>query len=123
MMIGTCEVKNGSIQTNKTTYVITKDTRPDVRRLFLTSSLVVSGGLALFGLGFVDLLYFHELVLIFSAIGFALVIGVNLARLVILDRVTRGTEQMSAIYGLHGTLQEKRHEINAAIDKLQGGIQ
>jgi len=119
MMIGTCEVGNGTIVTNKTTYVVTADTRPDVRRIFLGPGLVVAGGLSLLGIGFADILYAHEIALIGVVIAASLFGGFQFARLVILDRVTRGTEQMSAIYGLHSTLQDKRREINAEIEVVK----
>lgn len=121
MMIGTCEVKNATIVTSKTTYVVTGDTRPDVRRIFMAPGLIVAGGLSLLGIGFGDVLYTHELALIGTVIALSLFSGLHVARLVILDGVTRGTEQMSAIYGLHSTLQKLRSEVNAEIElvKLQ----
>ena len=119
MMIGTCYVKNGTIVTNKTTYVVTGDTRPDVRRIFLAPGLVIAGGLSFLGIGFADVLYTHELALIGMTIFMSAYSGFQIARLTILDRVTRGTEQMSAIYGLHTTLQAVRHEINAEITFLK----
>jgi len=115
MMIGTCDVKNGTIVTNKTTYVVTADTRPDVRRMFLVPGLVIGAGLSLLGIGFADVLYVHEIGLIIIAVAVSLIGGTQFARLVILDKVTRGTEQESANYGMHSTLQAKRREINAAI--------
>ncbi|MEM7069442.1 MAG: hypothetical protein AAF478_11220 [Pseudomonadota bacterium] len=118
MMFGTCNIVNGSIVTSKTTYVVTLETRPDVRRIFAGPSGVIAGGLTLFGIGFSDLLFWHETGLIAAAVIALTAVGSQLARLTILDRVTRGTEQMSAIYGLHSVLQEKRREINAVIDGL-----
>ncbi len=120
MMIGTCRVENGSVITSKTTYVVTEETRPDVRRIFMAPSLVVGGGLSLFTFGFSDLLYPSELIILGCAIILSLFVGLQVARLTILDRVTRGTEQMSAIYGLHSTLQDVRSEIDQAIFDLKG---
>ena len=44
MMIGTCRIENNTIITSKTTYVVTQETRPDVRRIFLAPSLVGVAG-------------------------------------------------------------------------------
>ena len=119
MMIGTCRIENNTIITSKTTYVVTQETRPDVRRIFLAPSLVIASGLSLFTVGFADLLKTHELLLLASIIAIVLFLGLQAARLTILDRVTRGTEQMSAVYGLHSTLQRVRGEIDAAIFDLK----
>ena len=43
----------------------------------------------------------------------------SLLGLVILDKVTRGTEQETANYGLHATLQAKRAEINHEIERVK----
>lgn len=119
MMLGTCRVEQNTIITSKTTYVVTEETRPDVRRVFLMPGLVVGIGLSLFTLGFADLLKPHEFVMIGCVIGISVFAGVQVARLTILDRVTRGTEQMSAVYGLHSTLQQVRGEIDAVIFELK----
>lgn len=120
MMLGTCRVERNTIITSKTTYVVTEETRPDVRRVFLIPGLGIGGGLTLFTFGFADLLYAHELAMLGIAIGVSIFTATQVARLTILDRVTRGTEQMSAIYGLHSTLQQVRGEIDAVILELKG---
>lgn len=119
MMLGTCRVEQNTIITSKTTYVVTEETRPDVRRVFLIPGLVVGIGLSLFTFGFADLLKPHEFVMIGCVIGISVFAGMQIARLTILDRVTRGTEQMSAVYGLHSTLQQVRGEIDAVIFELK----
>lgn len=119
MMLGTCRIKNGTIITSKTSYVVTQETRPDVRRIFLAPALIIGTGLSLFTMGFVDLLKFQELLILGAAIGLAALAGSQFARLTILDRVTRGTEQMSAIYGLHTSLQQVRGQIDAVIFELK----
>jgi len=119
MMLGTCDVKNDIVITHRTTYVLSKDTRPDVQRLFFGPSLVVSSGLTLFGFGFADILYTHEMGLIAIIATASVFCGLQVARLVILDKVTRGTEQETANYGLHSTLQAKRGEINHEIERIK----
>lgn len=119
MMLGTCRIENGTIITSKTSYVVTQETRPDVRRIFLGPALIIGSGLSLFTVGFVDLLKLHEFLILGVAIGLAVLAGSQFARLTILDRVTRGTEQMSAIYGLHASLQHMRGQIDEAIFELK----
>ena len=120
MMLGTCRVERNTIITSKTTYVVTEETRPDVRRVFLIPGMVIGGGLTLFTFGFADLLYAHEFAILGTAIAASIFAATQVAQLTILDRVTRGTEQMSAIYGLHSTLQRVRGEIDAVIFELKG---
>lgn len=121
MMIGTCDVKGDIVVTHRTTYVLSRDTKPDVRRMFFAPSVVLAGGLVLMGFGFADVLYTHELSLIVAAAAASLFGGSQFARLVILDRVTRGTEQETANYGLHSTLQAKRAEIKHEIVRIKNG--
>ena len=122
MMLGTCDIEHGMIKTDKTTYPITEFTTPDVRRPLRVPGYVIAGGLSIFGLGFADLLHWHELVLLPVAIAAAILVGRNVAQLIILDKVTRGTEQMSANFGTHATLQKKRAEINAEITRVKRGL-
>ena len=119
MMLGTCDVKNGIVITHKTTYVLSSDTKPDVRRMLFGPGVVLAAGLALMVFGFADMLYAHEIGLIAIAAAASLFCSSQIARLVILDRVTRGTEQETANYGLHSTLQAKRQEINVEIDRIK----
>jgi len=118
MIFGICEVRGNKIVTSKTTYVITSETKPDVRRILLLPSLVVIVGLSMFAIGFSDLLYVHEITFIVTMLAVAAFVGTQFARLVVLDRVTRGTEQMSAIYGTHTELQFVRRDIDAVLDEL-----
>lgn len=122
MMIGTCEIESGILVTHRTTYVLTRDTKPDVRRMFFGPGLVIAGGLMLLGVGFADVLYGHEIGLITVAAAASLFGGSQFARLVVLDRVTRGTEQETANYGLHSTLQAKRREINVEITRIKNAL-
>lgn len=122
MMIGTCDVKGDIVITHRTTYVLTSDTKPDVRRMLFGPGIVFACGLSLMGLGFSNVLYVHEVGLIFTAVAASLFGGFQFARLVILDKVTRGTEQETANYGLHSTLQAKRAEINVEIARIKNGV-
>jgi len=119
MMLGTCDVENGIVITHKTTYVLSSDTKPDVRRMLFGPGIVLASGLTFMGVGFADVLYAHEIGLIVVAAAASLFCGSQIARLVILDRVTRGTEQETANYGLHSTLQDKRQEINVEINRIK----
>lgn len=119
MMLGTCDVENGIVITHKTTYVLSSETKPDVRRILFGPGIVIASGLSLMSFGFADVLYAHEIGLIAVAAVASAFGGSQFARLVILDRVTRGTEQETANYGLHSTLQAKRQEINTEINRIK----
>ena len=119
MMIGSCDVKGDLVITHRTTYVLSKDTRPNVQRLFFVPSIVLTSGMLMAAIGFADVLYVHELILIAVMSAACLFGGYQGARLVILDKVTRGREQETANYGLHSTLQAKRSEINVEIERIK----
>lgn len=77
-------------------------------------------GVAVIGFSFHGLLFVGELAAIIVA-SFALMFaGFQFAQLLIIDRVTRGTEQMVAVSGLNYSLQKHRAEIDATIHELKG---
>ena len=117
MMFGTCYARDGMIITSKTTYVITEDTTPDVRPMLRGPGLIAAVGLSALGIGFFDILYPGEIAAIAVAVSVSLIVGFQFAELIILNKVTRGTKQMSAAYGLESTLQKVRDELNEEINK------
>ncbi len=121
MIIGTCKVKNGAVITSRDRYPLSKDTHVRVEPVFRTPAILCAATLASFGLGFHDLLFAGELAAITVAIFVLIFARFQFAQLLIIDRVTRGTEQMIAVSGLNYSLQKHRAEIDAAIDELKGG--
>lgn len=120
MIFGTCIVENGKVRTRRKAYVITQETHPEVNLVFRIPAVIGASGLCLFGVGFSDLLYPSELITIAVTILFLITLGFQLACLQIHDRVTRGTQDATAVYGLDYKLQIKLAEIYDAIPERKG---
>lgn len=123
MIIGTCKVdpEERAVKTSRYSYPLTKDTHVSVEPVFRTPAIFGAVAMALFGAGFHDLLYAGEIGVMFIAIFALLIAGFQFAQLHILDRVTRGTEQVIALSGLNYSLQKYRAEIDAVIADIKIG--
>ena len=69
MIWGTVEVKDGVIETNKHTFVVSVLTNFGIERPFLIPSRLLSGAFVGFTIAFFDLLYSVEIFLILSICG------------------------------------------------------
>lgn len=120
-IFGTCTVVNGKVRTRRKVYPLNEETHAEVNLIFKAPAIIAATGLCFFGVGFSDLLYPSEIFVIVVAALFLILLGFQLACLQIHDRVTRGTQDATAIYGLDYKLQDKLAEIYDAIPEHQGG--
>lgn len=123
MFIGTCEVDvvNRAVKTSRNTFPITEDTHVSVDPVFRMPAILISAAIALFVIGFHDLLYAGEILTTILAIFVLLVAGFQFSELHIWDRVTRGTEQSIALRGLNYSLQKYRAEIYLVSAQMKRG--
>ncbi|MGS4884948.1 hypothetical protein [Roseibium sp. MB-4] len=120
MIIGSVDVIDGAVVTHRDSYLLSHLTTVSVRRPYMASGMLFSCSLTGYGVAFIDLLYWHE-VLTLIAISAALVWGgLKIGQLTLLSRDLRGSELASAIWGDHKRLQTIRREIVSAL-KNSGG--
>ncbi len=111
MMIGFVSVKDGAVGTRRDSFILSTVSVVSVRRPYLAGSILLCGAALGFGVAFIDLLYIGELaVLVMLAIGL-LLLGSQIAQLMLLSRDLKGTELSSAIWGSPDTLQKIRAQI------------
>lgn len=111
MIWGTVEVKDGVIETNKHTFVVSVLTNFGIERPFLIPSRLLSGAFVGFTIAFFDLLYSVEIFLILSICGLSVFAGAQIAQLRLHGGDLRGTTLGHALWGTHGSLQKVRAKI------------
>lgn len=122
MILGRVHVSASSIDTHRDSYLLEQLTVVSVRRPMLGSALMLAGGLALFTLGFSDLLYPAELIALSAASVISLLTGWQLGQLRLLSRDLRGSELSGAVFGTYAHLNRLRRQIaDAARAGKSGG--
>lgn len=114
MIFGSLSVDHQAVHTHRNSYLLDTLTVIAVHRPLLPLGAVMALGVGGFGLAFHNILYGHELGLIFVICLLAVTIGWSLGQLQLISRDLRGTEQMGAVFGSYQHLNALRHEIVAA---------
>lgn len=110
-ILGSVEITNEAIITHRDSYLLQNLTVVSVRRPFLAPALLVGVAFTVFCLGFMDLLYAHEIVVAIILAVTSVIAGMRLGRLQLLSRDLKNTELSSAIWGDHSALQNIRTQI------------
>ena len=115
MIFGRVHVTHSSVDTHRDSYLLDQLTVVSVRRPFLGAGITASSGLAIFTVGFVDLLYLKEIVALSGLAVIALSTALQLAQLQLLSRDLRGSELSGAIFGTYRHLNHLRLQIAQAM--------
>ena len=123
MIFGTAFIneETGCLETNNDSYPLLVNTTYSVSRPFLATGIVISASLAGFCFAFGDLIYLHEfgIIGVFALIG--LLVGRNLAQLVLINRDLRGSDQSVALWGTYAHLNRIRKKAAATARKHRVG--
>lgn len=119
MIFGSLNVDTEAVHTHRDSYLLDQISVVSVRRPFLAMGLLLAGGLALFAIGFGDLLFGGEQVLIWSFMIISLIAGWWIGQLQLLSRDLRGSELMGAVFGAYRVLNDKRRQIIKAKRSVQ----
>lgn len=114
MFIRNPQIKNGVLYARNTFYSLSPDIDVRADPIFRTPGLVSAGFAALFGFGFRDLLYPHELLAIVAFAVVSIVLGFSFARLVIIKPSLRGSELSVAGYDTYPRIRRIAAEIAEA---------
>ena len=115
MILGSVNITKRAVSTHRDSYLLENLSVVSVRRPFLPGTIIIGGGLAGFALGFADLLYVHELVVLAGLLVMALVFGMQAGQLKLLSRDLRGSELSGAIWGQYAELNQIRMQIIDAL--------
>ena len=121
MIFGKLDLREHVLHTHADSYILVGIKKVSTARPFLSSSVMMAGLAGLFALGFADILYTHELILIGAVMTAALVIGMSLAQLRLFSRDLHGAHAINAVYGTYRHLNQKRIAISAAIEAAKSG--
>ena len=119
-ILGSVEITNEAIITHRDSYLLQNLTVVSVRRPFLAPALLVGVAFTVFCLGFMDLLYAHEIIVAISLASASIIAGMRLGRLQLLSRDLKNTELSGAIWGDQNALQKIRIQIVEAMKNHEG---
>ena len=114
-IIGFVEITENAVVTHRDSYFFRNLSVVSVRRPFFAPAVLLSGPLALFVIGFGDLLYGREIAAIVIAILLMVLVGAKLGQLQLLSRDLKNTDLSGAVWGEHSTLQVARAEVVHAL--------
>ena len=121
MIFGKLDLREHVLHTHADSYILVGIKKVSTARPFLSSAVMMAGLAGLFALGFADILYAHELMLIGAVMTAALAIGISLAQLRLFSRDLHGAQAINAIYGTYRHLNQKRIAICAAVEAAKSG--
>ncbi len=117
MIIGFVRIENGAVNTHRDSYILENLSVVSVRRPFLIATSLFAGGALAFAVGFYDLLYLIELMVLLSIAALLLIAGQVIGQLKLISRETKGTELAGAVWGNTKSLQDIRRAIVDEIRK------
>lgn len=121
MIFGKLDLTESVLHTHADSYILVGIKKVSTARPFLSSGVMIAGLAGLFALGFADILYFYELILIGAVIVTALVVGMSLAQLRLFSRDLHSAQAINAVYGTYRHLNQKRIAISAAVEAAKSG--
>ena len=121
MIFGKLDLREHVLHTHADSYILVGIKKVSTARPFLSSSVMIAGLTGLFGFGFADILYAHELILIGVVMTAALLVGFSLAQLRLFSRDLHGAQAINAVYGTYRHLNKKRIAISAAVEAAKSG--
>ncbi|SDE90279.1 hypothetical protein SAMN05421538_11437 [Paracoccus isoporae] len=120
MIMGSVIVTPRAVQTHRDSYLLAHLSVVSVRRPFLPTALIFSGGGIAFALAFSDLLYLHEIAFLAGGICLALLTGLVVGQIQLLSRDLRGSELSGMVWGSYRHLNRLRREIVRVL-QYEGG--
>jgi hypothetical protein len=119
MILGSVTITASSVETHRDSYLLEHLTVVSVRRPMLGAAMMAAAGLLTFAIGFADLLFPNELLVIATIAVASLTAGWQLGQLKLLSRDLRGSELAGVVFGRHRRLDRLRRLIAFAIRERQ----
>lgn len=121
MIFGKLRLGANALHTHNDSYLLQSVSAVSTRRPFLSSAVVVSAFLTLFGVGFADILYGKELLALATFVGVVLTLGLTIGQLRLVSRDLRGSPIADAVFGTYGDLNRLRPQIADAVERAKAG--
>ncbi|MEZ5887518.1 MAG: hypothetical protein R3D56_11660 [Paracoccaceae bacterium] len=121
MIFGKLIIKDAVLHTHRDSFILEGIKKVSIHRPFLSTGVMVASLTGLFVVGFADILYPGELLLLGSVASLSMVLGLSLAQLRLISRDLGMNEASDALYGTYAHLNRERLKISAAVDQVKSG--
>ena len=121
MIFGKLIIKDAVLHTHRDSFILEGIKKVSIHRPFLSTGVMVASLAGLFAVGFSDILYPGELVLLALVAVMAMLFGLNLARLRLISRDLGVSEAPDAVYGTYAHLKRERLKISSAVAQAKSG--
>lgn len=121
MIFGKLIIKDAVLHTHRDSFILEGIKKVSIHRPFLSSGVMIASLAGLFTVGFADILYPGELVLLGSVASTAMLFGLNLAQLRLISRDLSVSEAPDAVYGTYAHLKRERLKISSAVAQAKSG--
>lgn len=115
MIFGKLIINDGVLHTHRDSFILEGIKKVSIHRPFFSTGVMVASLMGLFTVGFADILYPGELVLLASVAVMAMLFGLNLAQLRLISRDLGVSEAPDAVYGTYAHLKRERLKISSAV--------
>lgn len=121
MIFGKLIIKDAVLHTHRDSFILEGIKKVSIHRPFLSTGVMVASLAGLFAVGFANILYPGELVLLGSVASAAMGVGLNLAQLRLISRDLGVSEAPDAVYGTYAQLKRERLKISSAVAQAKPG--
>jgi hypothetical protein len=121
MIFGQLIIKDAVLHTHRDSFILEGIKKVSIYRPFLSSGMMFASLAGLFAVGFADILYPGELVLLGSVASAGMGFGLNLAQLRLISRDLGVSEAPDAVYGTYAHLKRERLRISSAVAEAKSG--
>lgn len=121
MIFGQLIIKDAVLHTHRDSFILEGVKKVSIHRPFLSTGVMVASLAGLFAIGFADILYPAELVLLSSVAATSMLFGANFAQLRLISRDLGVSEAPDAVYGTYAHLKRERLKISAAVAEAKSG--
>jgi len=121
MIFGKLIINDAVLHTHRDSFILEGIKKVSIHRPFLSTGVLIAGLAGLFAVGFADILYPGELVLLGSVAATSMLFGVSLAQLRLISRDLGVSEAPDAVYGTYAHLKRARLKISSAVAEAKSG--
>ena len=121
MIFGKLIIKDAVLHTHRDSFILEGIKKVSIHRPFLSSGVMIASLAGLFAMGFMDILYLSELVLLASVASTSMLFGTSFAQLRLISRDLGVSEAPDAVYGTYAHLKRERLKISSAVAEAKSG--
>ena len=121
MIFGKLIIKDAVLHTHRDSFILEGIKKVSIHRPFLSTGVVIASLSGVFSLGFGDILYPGEFLVLCTIACLGMGVGLNLAQLRLISRDLGVSEAPDAVYGTYAHLKRERLKISSAVAQAKSG--